>query len=511
MEDKESKSQSKPSFDAEKLTELFRNFFFFKGELSRAEFTKRVIYLAPAALFSLFWFALPAMQSLLLLATIVSLSSLIVRRLRNLGYHWAIVFVGLFPVLGWLALAIIVSLKPRSTDDDAFPVGKIVLSSVATFLALALVFTSLGVANTDVDTDQTDTVTTSDVVNSELEEQETAAELERIAAEEAEAARIADLEKQEAEKAAAEEAARAAEEAEVQAVLEAEQKRIDQTFEELVAGLKVEPEFIGGYERSLFRHWIDASGNGCDTRREVLISESLTPVTVGSGCAISGGSWYSAFDGVTTTNASSFDIDHLVPLAEAWRSGAHAWDSTTRRNFANDLGYEMSLIAVSASSNRSKSDRDPAKWMPPASSFKCEYVYSWVQVKLRWSLSVDQSELAAINRNWSGCSISSLDLSPSPSQAPISTAPAPAPKTEAAPPTSGTAPTPPPADGVCVNINSASFEDLQQIVHIGPERATELISLRPFSSVSGLARINGISADGVRLAEIRAQGLACVG
>jgi hypothetical protein len=64
----------------------------------------------------------------------------------------------------------------------------------------------------------------------------------------------------------------------------------------------------------------------------------------------------------STTNASGFDVDHFVPLAEAWDSGAANWDSATRQAFANDLDFSMSLIAVTASSNRSKSDRDPAEW-----------------------------------------------------------------------------------------------------------------------------------------------------
>jgi hypothetical protein len=166
-------------------------------------------------------------------------------------------------------------------------------------------------------------------------------------------------------------------------------------FEARIAQLRVEPEFPSGYDRGLFRHWIDADGDGCDTRREVLIAESLTPVSVGAGCSISGGEWYSAFDGVSTTDPSSFDIDHFVPLKEAWDSGAHAWDSGTRQRFANDLDYPGSLIAVSASSNRSKGARDPAEWLPMP-SYRCEYVRTWVEVKLRWNLSADPAEVSAI-------------------------------------------------------------------------------------------------------------------
>lgn len=161
-------------------------------------------------------------------------------------------------------------------------------------------------------------------------------------------------------------------------------------------GLRIEPETPDGYDRALFKHWIDDDRNGCDTRREVLIAESTTPVVVGTGCSITGGTWFSAYDGATTTNASSFDIDHMVPLKEAWDSGAHSWDAATRQSFANDLSLDVSLIAVSASSNRSKSDRDPADWLPPSTGYHCTYVNSWIAVKKAWNLTVDQREHDAL-------------------------------------------------------------------------------------------------------------------
>ena len=118
----------------------------------------------------------------------------------------------------------------------------------------------------------------------------------------------------------------------------------------------IAPEQEGGYDRKLFKHWSDLDKDGCDTRREVLIEESRTPVTVGSGCSITGGSWYSAFDGTETIDPSKFDVDHMVPLKEAWDSGAWEWDPEQRQAFANDMSIPESLIAVSASSNRSKGE-----------------------------------------------------------------------------------------------------------------------------------------------------------
>ena len=508
MVEEKSKTHAKFSFDAQTVSRLFKYFFFFTGEVARAEFAKRVLFVALAAFVSLFWIAIPLLHSLFLLGTIASLASLVVRRLRNLNYHWALVFLGLLPFFGWIALAVFAVLKPRSQDDDGLPVAKIALSAGATFIALALLITSLSLNNADLSTTDSETPQSTE---------ETVAGQEQIAAEEAaeaeaqealaeeEAARLAE-EAAEAEKKAEEEAA--AEEAE-KAQAESEAQTSNQSFEQIIAGLAIQPEVVGGYDRDLFRHWIDANGNGCDTRREVLIAESVTPVTVGARCSISGGTWVSAYDGVTTTDPSKFDVDHFVPLAEAWRSGAHAWDSTTRRNFANDLGYEMSLIAVSASSNRSKSDRDPSRWMPPSASFKCEYVYSWIQVKLRWKLTVDNAEATALRNNWSGCSVENLNFKGQASGATIGTAPTP--RTDSGTSTQPPASTPEPVTSGCININTASYEELLGIIHIGATRAQQLISLRPFSSINDLGRIDGIAVGGVRLNEIKAQGLACLG
>ena len=91
---------------------------------------------------------------------------------------------------------------------------------------------------------------------------------------------------------------------------------------ELLAELVTASPSTKTYERSLFVHWIDADGDGCDTRQEVLIAESRVSVEMGSGCTVVSGQWYSWYDGATWTNPSDVDIDHFVPLGEAWRSGA---------------------------------------------------------------------------------------------------------------------------------------------------------------------------------------------
>lgn len=156
------------------------------------------------------------------------------------------------------------------------------------------------------------------------------------------------------------------------------------------------------YSRDRFDHWIDADGDGCNTRYEVLIEESTTPVTVTGRCWIDGGTWVSPLDGMYARSPGEIEIDHHVPLAEAWRSGASAWTDHTRRDFANDLGVPYGLTAASSVSNQSKGDKDPAEWLPTNTAYTCEYVLGWSLVKYRWTLAVDPAELAAIRDVLSG-------------------------------------------------------------------------------------------------------------
>ena len=178
------------------------------------------------------------------------------------------------------------------------------------------------------------------------------------------------------------------------------------TFVALLSELPVDdnPSAHTGYKRDLFNAWTDANGDGCDTRAEVLKAESVSATTAHGSCTIDTGSWYSAYDGTWFTSASEVDIDHFVPLKEAWVSGAWQWTSATRVGFGNDLGYAASLLAVSASSNRSKSDQDPAQWLPNNADFFCDYAATWVAVKWRWNLTVDTRERDTITRLLSSCS-----------------------------------------------------------------------------------------------------------
>jgi hypothetical protein len=147
-----------------------------------------------------------------------------------------------------------------------------------------------------------------------------------------------------------------------------------------------------GYSRARFPHWRDA-GKNCDVRDKVLQRDG-TEVKL-SGCNVVGGRWKSVYDNRAISDPSEMDIDHMVPLANAWRSGADEWNDAKRGDFANDLTRPQ-LIAVSASSNRAKGDQDPSQWKPPNRDYWCEYAEDWIAVKHYWRLSVTTAEKAAL-------------------------------------------------------------------------------------------------------------------
>lgn len=166
---------------------------------------------------------------------------------------------------------------------------------------------------------------------------------------------------------------------------------------DLLGRLVVEAEGTTDYHRDDFRHWLRRDGSPCDTRREVLIRDGAPPPSVLAPCVLRGGSWTSRYDGLSLTDPRRLDIDHVVPLAEAWQSGASEWTAEERAAFANDLGVVWALLAVSQASNRSKQANDPAEWLPPLASAHCDYAVIWIQVKARWALSVDARERDALS------------------------------------------------------------------------------------------------------------------
>jgi Uncharacterized protein conserved in bacteria len=154
-----------------------------------------------------------------------------------------------------------------------------------------------------------------------------------------------------------------------------------------------------GYSRNRFPHWRDV-GKNCDIRDTVLQRDG-TDIKL-SGCNVVGGRWSSRYDGRVLTDPADVDIDHMVPLANAWRSGANRWDDEKRGDFANDLDRPQ-LFAVSKSSNRSKGDQDPSQWRPPDRNDWCQYAEDWITVKHYWRLSVTDAEKAALGDMLESC------------------------------------------------------------------------------------------------------------
>ena len=154
------------------------------------------------------------------------------------------------------------------------------------------------------------------------------------------------------------------------------------------------------YDRKQFGNWIDADGDCQDTRQEVLIEESVIPVTFKTTrqCEVGSGMWVDHYTGSVFTNPSLLDVDHVVPLKEALLSGADQWSAQKKIEYANYLKNKDHLIAVYRGANRSKGAQDPARWLPPNQAYHREYVSIWLKIKKEWGLSMDPEEARVIQR-----------------------------------------------------------------------------------------------------------------
>ncbi|MFI5867455.1 HNH endonuclease family protein [Streptomyces sp. NPDC051546] len=169
-----------------------------------------------------------------------------------------------------------------------------------------------------------------------------------------------------------------------------------------LAGLKVAGQQpMTGYSREKFTHWA-SQGDSCDTR-EVVLERAGKGVKRDAACKAVSGTWVSVYDGITVTDAGKLDIDHMIPLANAWRSGAGAWTAERRKEFANDLTRPQ-LLAVSAATNRGKGDQGPEDWQPPAKGYWCTYATAWTNVKSTYQLTVTEAEKKKLTEMLETCS-----------------------------------------------------------------------------------------------------------
>lgn len=150
--------------------------------------------------------------------------------------------------------------------------------------------------------------------------------------------------------------------------------------------------------------WPDTDGDCRNDRHEVLAEESLIePVPSANGCYIDTGEWYDPYSGQTFTDASDVSIDHHVPLSNAHRSGAWAWDPATKAAFAADLTEPAALVAIGSGTNQSKGDKGPEAWRPELESAWCDYALAWIRVKTRWSLTYTPAEADALTDMLTTC------------------------------------------------------------------------------------------------------------
>jgi len=167
-----------------------------------------------------------------------------------------------------------------------------------------------------------------------------------------------------------------------------------------------EPSHQETYDRDLFGgDWIDADGDCQNTRAEALIAETQVAATFtsASDCTVATGQWVDPWSGIVNLSARALDVDHTVPLANAWRSGAWAWTAQQRVAFANDLDFVNHLIAIPLGENRSKGDAGPEAWRPPDHGSWCQYARDWTAIKARQNLTASPAEWSSLLTMASAC------------------------------------------------------------------------------------------------------------
>ena len=159
----------------------------------------------------------------------------------------------------------------------------------------------------------------------------------------------------------------------------------------------------GGYDRDRFgTRWKDIDRNGCDQRNDVL-ARDLRDVRKRGDCVVVAGTLHDPYTGRTIafvkSDADEVQIDHVYPLALAWRMGASEWDEDRRERFAND---HDNLLAVWGVPNRQKSDSGPGEWKP-RKAFQCDYAARYVAVAKKYGLPVTRADRDALRTFTASC------------------------------------------------------------------------------------------------------------
>lgn len=168
---------------------------------------------------------------------------------------------------------------------------------------------------------------------------------------------------------------------------------------------------MDGYSRDQFgRAWTDDNDdelghNHCDTRDDIL-ARDLTDVVRQGSCVVMWGVLDDPYTGRVIVfhhgpkTSAQIQIDHVVPLADAWRTGAQQLTPEIRTNLAND---PRNLLAVEGRANTVKSDQDASQWLPPNSAFHCTYVDKQISIKAAYHLWVTPEEKDAMRKVLSSC------------------------------------------------------------------------------------------------------------
>ena len=166
------------------------------------------------------------------------------------------------------------------------------------------------------------------------------------------------------------------------------------------------PDELPKYDRKDWRHWLDEDRDCQDARQEVLVAESLAPVVFKTAdeCRVESGSWVGPYTGTAVSDPGEVDVDHMVPLANAHRSGGWVWDRDRKADYANSLAYADHLIATTRSANRSKGSKGPEDWRPPDEGYWCDYAVDWATIKNEWGLTATAGEAEALREMLEMCS-----------------------------------------------------------------------------------------------------------
>ncbi len=182
-----------------------------------------------------------------------------------------------------------------------------------------------------------------------------------------------------------------------------------ETLSQLEQLVVAEADDQDSYQRDEFgQRWADIDRNGCDQRNDALAAalENITTKPGTHDCVVLTGTLHDPYTGLTIAfqrgqgTSELVQVDHIVPLAWAWRQGADEWDETQREHFAND---PINLQATDGSANQSKSDRGPANWMPPNADYGCMYAARFVDVLTTYQLTINAADHTALSAQLASC------------------------------------------------------------------------------------------------------------